>query len=147
MKMKYLLSIIIPVYNEAGILPHVISGLQNLNCDGKFEIIVVDGNPEQNTIRTICHSSVKTRVSEKGRAVQMNRGADVAEGKILLFLHADTGLPPDAIQHILTVFKKDDVVAGSFDLGIRSNKKRCLSITAIFSSGSSSLNSNPDPMF
>ena len=58
-----------------------------------------------------------------GRASQMNRGAVAAKGDILLFLHADTRLPRHALRHILEIFRKQKIIGGSFDLGIRSEKK------------------------
>ena len=121
--MKHQISIIIPVYDEASIIHRTISDVQALEYDGNVEIIIVDGNPKKNTLQAVCEDRVRTLASRKGRALQMNRGADVAQGEILLFLHADTVLPPEGLKHIMTALRTEDVVAGAFDLGIQSDKR------------------------
>lgn len=121
--MQLSLSIIIPVYHEADIIEPMISTLKVLNGNPGVEIIVVDGDPDGSTIRVVGDAHVKTLLAKKGRASQMNRGAAAAKGDILLFLHADTRLPRHALQHILEIFRKRKIIGGSFDLGIRSEKK------------------------
>ena len=121
--MHLLLSIIIPVYHEVDIIKPMISTLKGLYDNQGVEIIVVDGAPDGSTIRVVGDDRVKTLVAGKGRASQMNRGAAAAKGDILLFLHADTRLPPHALQHILEIFRNRKIIGGAFDLGIRSEKK------------------------
>ena len=121
--MQLSLSIIIPVYHEADIIEPIISTLKVLNGNPGVEIIVVDGDPDGSTIRVLGDARVKTLLAKKGRASQMNRGAAASKGDILLFLHADTRLPPHALQHILEIFRKRRIIGGSFDLGIQSEKK------------------------
>ena len=65
---------------------------------------------------------VKTAISEKGRGHQMNLGASLAEGEILIFLHADTLLPPDALELIETAMADGSRIAGAFDLAIDSER-------------------------
>ena len=65
---------------------------------------------------------VKTAISEKGRGNQMNLGASLADGEILIFLHADTILPPDAMELIETAMEDSSCIAGAFDLAIDSEK-------------------------
>jgi rSAM/selenodomain-associated transferase 2 len=122
-KMPLSVSIIIPVYHEADIIVPMISALKGLNGNPGVEIIVVDGDPDGSTIRDVRDACVKTLLAGKGRASQMNRGAAAAKGDILLFLHADTCLPPNALQHILEIFRDRRIIGGSFDLGIQSEKK------------------------
>jgi rSAM/selenodomain-associated transferase 2 len=52
----------------------------------------------------------------------MNAGAAAAEGDILVFLHADTRLPMDALELIDKVMAQPGLAGGAFDLGIRSNR-------------------------
>jgi rSAM/selenodomain-associated transferase 2 len=52
----------------------------------------------------------------------MNAGALLAGGEVLLFLHADTELPPDGLTRICSVIRDKGCVGGSFDLGIRSDR-------------------------
>ncbi|RJQ53547.1 MAG: glycosyltransferase [Desulfobacteraceae bacterium] len=116
-------SIIIPVFNEPSIIEEALSDLERLREEAAFEIIVVDGHPSRNTIRTIRNPGVRVLSGRKGRAAQMNRGGMAACGDILLFLHADTRLPSGALSRILSAYRMKNVSGGSFDLGIRSGKK------------------------
>jgi rSAM/selenodomain-associated transferase 2 len=61
--------------------------------------------------------------SVRGRAEQMNKGADIAKGKILIFLHADTILPNNALDKINKIINNKEYKAGAFNLGIDSKKK------------------------
>jgi rSAM/selenodomain-associated transferase 2 len=117
------ISVIIPVLNEAEGISGLISHLRDLEGGKDIEIIVVDGDPAGRTIKAIHDAGVVTTIGEQGRAVQMNRGAVLAEGDILLFLHADTFLPRNAFTRIQEAFQEAEYVAGSFDLGIRSARK------------------------
>lgn len=97
------LSIIIPVLNEAGIVRDCLTRLQPMRLSGA-ELIVVDGGSADGT--AVLAGPLASRVvrSPTGRAVQMNAGARVAEGDVLLFLHADTVLPPDANRRLGEAF-------------------------------------------
>lgn len=86
-----MISIIIPVLNEAGNLP---ATLANIQTAGKVEVIVVDGGSQDSTVQIARYLGVKVLSAPGGRACQMNVGAKAATGNILLFLHADTRLPP-----------------------------------------------------
>jgi rSAM/selenodomain-associated transferase 2 len=87
-----------------------------------MEIIVVDGDPEGRTLREISRDEVKKIKSPRGRGKQMNEGASIARGDILLFLHVDTELPSDALRFIATAMLDKRYVAGAFDLGIKSKR-------------------------
>jgi rSAM/selenodomain-associated transferase 2 len=110
-----MISIIIPVLNEAKNLPQTLEFL--LNKPG-IEIIVVDGGSEDETIQIAESLGIKTVFSPRGRAKQMNLGAAAAKGKILLFLHADTRLPLDFEKLIYDTLDNPQVVAGAFSLKI-----------------------------
>jgi len=120
--MKPHLSIIVPVVDEDRIINDLIEHLYGLPFGNDSEIIVVDGNQSQNTLKAIFRGDVKKIAAFKGRGAQMNAGAAVANGEILLFLHADTLLPPPALDQILLALKQPKVVGGAFDLGINSNR-------------------------
>ena len=117
------ISIIIPVLNEAQGINGIISHLHELDAGRNIEIIVVDGDPAGGTIKAIHDAGVVTEIGERGRAFQMNRGAALAEGDILLFLHADTLLPRNAFTRIHEAFQDAAYMAGCFDLGVRSARK------------------------
>jgi rSAM/selenodomain-associated transferase 2 len=115
-------SFIIPVSNEEAIISRTIEQVLSLNASGRAEIIVVDGDPAGRTIKVADHLGVKTTISEKGRGNQMNLGASLAAGDILIFLHADTILPHDALELIETAMEDISCIAGAFDLAIDSER-------------------------
>jgi rSAM/selenodomain-associated transferase 2 len=121
--MKVMLSIIIPVHQEAEIINQTLMCLQPAASSEDFEVIVVDGHPEGDTIKAIDGFDVKKAFAEKGRALQMNKGAALAAGDILIFLHADTYLKPGILDNIRPSLAAEDAVAGAFKLGIHSPGK------------------------
>ena len=110
------ISIIIPALNEAeslgNNLPRLVSTHRGL------EVIVVDGGSIDKTVDTAKSLGAKVLHSAPGKAVQMNAGAEAALGHILLFLHADTALPPGFTDQVLHVLDRPGVVAGAFRLAI-----------------------------
>jgi len=116
------ISIIIPVLNEAEIINQSLEHLNKIIKGHNCEVIVVDGNPSGNTIKSITQSKIKKIKGPLGRGAQMNAGAESASGSILVFLHADTLLPAKAIEHVISACKDSDVAGGAFDLGINSNR-------------------------
>ncbi|MFW5443471.1 MAG: TIGR04283 family arsenosugar biosynthesis glycosyltransferase [Methylococcaceae bacterium] len=94
-------SIIIPTLNEATNIQPCLSALQPLRT--QCEIIIVDGGSSDNTVKIANPLADKILISEKGRARQMNTGAQQASGKTLIFLHADTYLPNNALKQISQV--------------------------------------------
>lgn len=92
-------SIIIPALNEADSIQQALQTLQPLREQG-HQIILVDGNSQDDTIALatpLCDRVIK---SAAGRARQMNAGAAIANGDFFLFLHADTKLPNTALNDI-----------------------------------------------
>jgi len=116
--MKVDISVIIPVLNEAARINGAIETLFAQGYPGTMEVIVVDGQKEGSTINCIQNPKVVKIISAPGRGVQMNRGADIASGETLLFLHCDTQLPENAFHRIQAVMKGKRVNAGAFDLFI-----------------------------
>ncbi|WP_019531712.1 TIGR04283 family arsenosugar biosynthesis glycosyltransferase [Dasania marina] len=95
------LSIIMPVFNEATHLPASLRALQPLRQQG-CELIIVDGGSQDESAAIAQAWADVSLQSAKGRALQMNAGAAAARGEYLLFLHADTQLPPAlSVAHLL----------------------------------------------
>jgi len=115
-------SIIVPAFHEGENINDLIEGLNRLDFDKNGEIIVVDGAQEKDTLGTIHRNNVIKISSERGRAKQMNAGASIARGEILIFLHADTELPIHAFKKIDSLTEQSEYVGGAFDLGIKSEK-------------------------
>lgn len=113
-----MLSIIIPALNEARALPATLRHLQD--ADGSFEVIVVDGGSDDGTAElaksAVSRFPVALTLCEAppGRAAQMNAGARRARGDLLLFLHADTLLPPGAIAQLNRQARDPGAVFGGF---------------------------------
>jgi rSAM/selenodomain-associated transferase 2 len=120
--MKHKFSFIIPVYREGQIINQTIHNIRGLKGSAAVDIIVVDGNSEQDTIKEIKFPDVKKIVSARGRGKQMNAGAAQTVGDILIFLHADTHLPDNALTLIEAALAGKVFVAGAFDLGIDSGR-------------------------
>jgi glycosyltransferase involved in cell wall biosynthesis len=91
-------SIIIPTLNEEKTIDGCLSALQPLRND--CEIIIDDGDSTDNTRIFAAPLADKVIISAKGRSKQMNNGARNATGDVLIFLHADTSLPENALQLI-----------------------------------------------
>ena len=105
-------SVVIPTLNEERTIN---ATLARLGQPALTEVIVVDGGSQD---RTVDMAKPKARIvtAPRGRARQMNAGAAVATGDVLLFLHADTLLPLTAGEDILTVLRDPAVVGGRFDV-------------------------------
>src|SRR4051812_35943955 len=89
------LSVIMPVLNEADGIVAALTALAPLRERGA-EVIVVDGGSQDDTVALATPVADHVIAAPRGRAAQMNAGAVHATGDVLLFLHADTHLPPDA---------------------------------------------------
>jgi glycosyltransferase involved in cell wall biosynthesis len=94
------LSIIIPVLNEAPAIVQMLSGLQPIRRRG-HEVIVADGGSDDQSLLIATPFCDKVTQCLRGRSRQLNAGADLSTGEILLFLHADTFLPNDADRLII----------------------------------------------
>ena len=112
------ISVVLPVLNEVRSITGVIGRLREQ--EPGVEIIVVDGDPEGSTLSAIGDRDVRTAVSLRGRALQMNRGAALAAGDVVLFLHADTLLPAGAFGRVRDGLADEGMVGGAFSLGIAS---------------------------
>ena len=111
-----MISIVIPVLNEAGGIVAALERLQDAR--DRAEVIVVDGGSSDRTREIAAPLADRVIESERGRAKQMNAGAAAARGEVLLFLHADTALPADAFQAIEAGLASGRHAWGRFDVAI-----------------------------
>ncbi|HEY9650675.1 MAG TPA: TIGR04283 family arsenosugar biosynthesis glycosyltransferase [Coleofasciculaceae cyanobacterium] len=109
------ISVIIPVLNEAIAIRSV---LLNIVEAPNIEVIVADGGSQDKTVAIAQSLGANVIITTAGRANQMNAGAAVATGTILLFLHADTYLPNNFETLIVSALKDSRTIAGAFELRI-----------------------------
>jgi len=121
-------SIIIPVLNEAAHIKVSLNSLQRYRRQG-HELIVVDGGSQDRTVELATGRCDKLITSQAGRARQMNAGEKQASGDVLLFLHADTQLPDQAIQLVINALKQTNRSWGRFDVQF-SGRHRLLRLVA-----------------
>lgn len=99
------ISIIIPTFNEEERIGALLSHLREYCSETSYEIIIADGGSKDATVSIAAQSGVKVlHCSRKGRAAQMNQGAERAAGTILYFLHADTFPPVNFVSKIRKSF-------------------------------------------
>lgn len=110
-----MLSVIIPTLNEAENLPATLAAAR-LALGPDDEIIVADGGSGDATRDVAERAAARVIVSSRGRGTQMNAGANIARGDTLLFLHADTLLPPDAGTQIRAALTTPYTLGGNFTL-------------------------------
>jgi rSAM/selenodomain-associated transferase 2 len=109
------LSIIIPTLNEAADIRQTLLALQPLRGEG-HQVVVADGGSEDNTVALCLPLADRVIVAPRGRGRQMNAGARHAAGSVLLFLHADTVLPPDAACLVVEGLEREGRSWGRFDV-------------------------------
>ena len=114
------LSIIIPTLNEEDVLGKTLSRLAD---DKSCEVIVVDGGSSDATLLLADKASCTIISGPRGRGRQMNLGAAAATAEVLLFLHADTLLPNNFSELILSTVSQSNAAAGAFSLAIDSPAK------------------------
>lgn len=111
-----MLSIIVPVFNEAAIIGTALESL--LRQPGDHEIIVVDGGSADGTVDIVRALPVRLLQMPPGLptgiASQINLGAAQARGDMLLFLHADVRLPPNAVALIDAGLRDPAITGGGF---------------------------------
>lgn len=122
------ISIIVPALNEAGGIAAALAALAPLRHRG-HEVIVVDGGSSDGTAALSRGAADRVVLAHRGRASQLNAGAAIARGEILLFLHADTHLPKDADAKVLEGLASTRRAWGRFDVRIE-GKSRWLPLIA-----------------
>ncbi|MBL8347391.1 MAG: TIGR04283 family arsenosugar biosynthesis glycosyltransferase [Rubrivivax sp.] len=122
------LTIVVPALREAAGIAATLAALAPLRERGA-EVIVVDGGSDDGTAEIAALAADRVLVAPRGRARQMNAGAAAARGDVLLFLHADTQLPPAADAHVRAALAAGGRW-GRFDVRIE-GRARVLRVVAV----------------
>jgi rSAM/selenodomain-associated transferase 2 len=112
--MTPLLSVVIPVRNEAQALPGLLDDLADLRATGA-ELILVDGGSSDGTCELALGRVDQLLRTAPGRALQMNAGAAVARGEYLWFVHADTRVSVESLESLQGALKERPLW-GRFDV-------------------------------
>jgi rSAM/selenodomain-associated transferase 2/rSAM/selenodomain-associated transferase 1 len=104
------LSVIIPALNEARQLPRTLDAAASPDA----EIIVSDGGSTDDTVAIASALGARIVSGRRGRAGQQNRAAAAARGEVLLFLHADTRLPDNYVEHVFDILMDRRTRLGAF---------------------------------
>jgi len=112
-----LISVIIPTLNEEKYIEKTLLSVRSQTFKKPYEVIVADSNSQDSTIEIAKTYADKIIITEKeGASVGRNLGARISEGKILLFLDADTILLPNVLEEIYKAMKKKSLVACNIPL-------------------------------
>ena len=110
-------SFVIPALDEAAGIGATLAALQAARAAGA-EVIVVDGGSRDGTAAVAAPLGDRVMEAPRGRASQMNAGATAARGELLVFLHADTILPPGAVDAMDAALLASARCWGRFDVAI-----------------------------
>jgi rSAM/selenodomain-associated transferase 2 len=105
------ISVVIPTLDEEASIARAIRSCREA---GMCEVIVVDGGSGDRTAEIARGRADAVIIAPRGRAAQMNAGASVARGEVLLFLHADTRLPGGCHPAVLGALQDPAVIGGAF---------------------------------
>ena len=121
MKLDPTITIVIPVYNRAKIIVNAIESVLS-QSHSAHEIIVVDDGSTDEIQSTVANLNTNSKIpiylirqTNSGPSTARNRGAVAANSIFVLFLDSDDRLLPDAIYHLYTTLKYNevDMVIGS----------------------------------
>ncbi len=122
-------SVIIPVLNERECLPENLAALKNQNWI--HEVIVVDGGSTDGTLGWLRQQGgISLIEAPAGRGIQLNAGAKSATGDTMIFLHADTRLPPDTDESLKKALVLPRIAGGCFRVRFVPRRPRSLRVVA-----------------
>ena len=112
------ISVIIPTLNEERLVSQAIESAWQSGAD---EVVVADGGSTDSTLSIAIELDCKIIECEVGRGIQLNAGAFVATGSVLVFLHADSQLPLNGCEQIKNCFGSGHL-AGAFKQRVDSHR-------------------------
>jgi rSAM/selenodomain-associated transferase 2 len=136
-KIPLKVSVVIPTLNEASVLERTLNHVRGLS---PHEVVVADGGSEDDTLEIGRRLASHTVSSARGRALQMNAGAQKCTGDLLLFLHADSKLEVSGYQKMLSAMENKSLQGGAFGLQIDSDQPALKLISTLATLRSKHLN-------
>jgi len=125
-----LVSVVIPTLNEEHALPALLDALRRL--PGKFEVIVADGGSSDAT-RAVAGAGADVVLDVRGgRARQLDAGAAASRGDPIVFVHADSRLPPDAYRSLTRACADPAIVGGNFALRFDGDDRFSRVLSAVY---------------
>lgn len=125
-----MLSVVIPTLNEVNKIDKIINFFDRFK---DVEIIFSDGLSTDGTFEKLKKKSdVKLLKSKAGRAYQMNQGGKTANGKFILFAHADCSFDEEGINYLISLSNKESNISWGFFLAKLDNKKIIFRIIEFF---------------
>ena len=115
------LDVVLPVLNEEASVARAVASAHD---PAVSTILVVDGGSEDATIAVAQDAGARVLRSSPGRALQMNAGGHATSAEVVVFLHADTVLPPDFGARIRAALRDPAVVGGRFDVSLSGSDSR-----------------------
>ena len=127
-----LVSVIVPTLDEERALPRLLDHLAALH--GRFEVIVADGGSSDATLALARAHPLEPAVvaAARGRARQLNTAAASARGELLVFLHADSLLPPNAYASLAAAWRDPTLAGGNFALRFEGGDLFARTLTATY---------------
>jgi rSAM/selenodomain-associated transferase 2 len=108
------LAVVIPTLNEEDVLARTLCAARQPGV----ELVVADGGSRDGTLGVARRLADRVLEAARGRASQMNAGAEAARADALLFLHADTLLPPAYATAVARALADPAIVGGRFDVAL-----------------------------
>lgn len=107
-----MISVVVPVLDDEDEVAGCVRSLARTTLP--TEVLVVDGGSRDRSCKVAEGAGARVITSRPGRARQMNRGAEAAEGDVLLFMHADMRLPDGGIERVAAAMADPTVPGGGF---------------------------------
>src|SRR5262245_45180695 len=111
-------------------MPDLAASLGRLR--GEFEVIVCDGGSADATVEMARQYGLRVIEAPRGRGPQMNAGGRLAKGETLLFLHADTRLPENALEFVAGALADENVCGGAFSLNFSGDTMGARLLTRLY---------------
>jgi peptidoglycan/xylan/chitin deacetylase (PgdA/CDA1 family)/GT2 family glycosyltransferase len=108
LRWPFFVSVVVPAYNEENYLRACLESIEKQDYAGEYEVIVVDNASTDNTAQIARDWGAKVVYEGKrSPACARQKGAEVATGKIIAFIDADTQAPTHWLSTIVWRFLCD----------------------------------------